>query len=438
MIVNKDNDMKLHIKIIGFGVLVIISGWIPLGHAYEGMLEGFINEALQNNPKIQESYHRWKAAEYKIKSVKSLDDPMLGITLPGEHVETRLGPQERKYAISQKIPFPGKLSLKGRVQSKQAEIHREQYESTKSEIIKNVKFVYYDLFWIDRAVAINEEEKAILEKLEKVAQRKYESNLIPQQDVIKAQVELTKLTDKLYLLNQNRKSLTAKMNSILNRDRNTEIPGILDVSISDFSFSLEKLIETAKESRQELKASQLAVERADYEKSLSKMSYLPDFTFGVDYIEVGGGTTTHPDDGKDAWMAMVSVNLPLWFGKNASQVNEKKAELAAAENNSVNMENTTVYEVEDMYYKIAAYKDILSLYKTSLIPQSDQAFDAARSGCESGQVDFLNWLDAERNLLQTRLAYYKSMSDYLKSVAYLERVVGQSLFTEGKNEGDSK
>ena len=80
----------------------------------------------------------------------------------------------------------------------------------------------------------------------------------------------------------------------------------------------------------------------------------------------------------------------------------------------------------------------MSLYKTTLIPQSDQAFDAARSGYESGEVDFLNWLDAQRNLLQMRLAYYKSVTDYQKSVAYLERVIGQSLYVDNQIKGDSK
>lgn len=417
---------------------VLLSTNVLAQSAEEVSLDALIEEAAANNPGIQQAYQKWQAAEYKVKSVKSLPDPMASYGYFGENVETRVGPQQQKYGVSQKIPFPGKLSLQGKAQAKHAQMLKEQYEAAKSEIIKNVKFVYYDLFWVDKAIQVTEEEKKILENLEQVARRKYESNLTSQQDVIKAQVELTKLTDKLYLLNQNRKSLTAKMNSILNRDSNTNIPGILDVAFSDFVFSLESLIETAKESRQELKMLQLAVERADYEKSLAKMSYLPDFTFGVDYIEVGGGTTTHPEDGKDAWVAMASVNLPLWFNKNASQVKEKKAELAAAEHNSFNMENTIVYEVEDVYFKISAYKDILSLYKTSLIPQSDQAFDAARLAYESGQVDFLNWLDAERNLLQTRLAYYKSMTDYLKSIAYLERVVGKPLFSDSENKGDTK
>ncbi len=101
--------------------------------------------------------------------------------------------------------------------------------------------------------------------------------------------------------------------------------------------------------------------------------------------------------------------------------------LEARQNNYQDVENFIAYEVEDLYYKIGTYRDIISLYKTALIPQTEQAFEAARIGYETGKVDFLNWLDSERILLQTRLAYYKAIVDYEKSIAYLERVVGKKL-----------
>ena len=86
-----------------------------------------------------------------------------------------------------------------------------------------------------------------------------------------------------------------------------------------------------------------------------------------------------------------------------------------------------IYEVEDTFYKIITYKDIISLYKTALLPQTKQAYQAAKTSYETGKVDFLNWLDAERILLQTRLAYYKAIIDYQKSFAYLERIIGKDL-----------
>jgi len=390
-------------------------------------VEGLIQEALQNNPQIQVALNEWKAAEYKIKFVKSLPDPMVNYGYFGEPVETRVGPQENKYGASQKIPFPGKLGLKGKSQGKHAEMLKEKYEAAKREVIKSVKFVYYDIFWVDKAIQITEGEKAILESLEKVAQRRYESNLTPQQDVIKAQVELSRLIDKLLLLRQNRNSLVAKLNSILNRARNSELVSITNAEPTNFEYEISQLQEIAKGSRQELIAANLDIERAEYEKSLARMDYLPDFNFGFDYIQVGSGQTTMPNDGQDAWMGSVAINIPIWFDKLNAQTKEKKAQLEAARKNYENAENNVSYEVEDLYFKILTYKDIISLYKTALIPQSEQAFDAAKTGYETGKVDFLNWLDAERILLQTRLAYYKAIADYQKSIAYLERVVGVDL-----------
>lgn len=411
--------------------LILLIGLItPLGYLYAEetiTLDSLIDEALNNNPAIQAAYNEWKAAEYKIKHVKGLPDPMASYAYFGENVETRVGPQENKYGVSQKIPFPGKLSLKGKAQAKHAGMLKEQYEATRREVIKNIEFVYYDLFWVDKAIKITEEEKTIIESLEKVAQRKYESNLTPQQDVIKAQVELSKLIDKLFLLRQNRKSLAAKMNSLLDRPRGTKLGIVSNVEPAEFKYELDDLHRIAGESRQELLAAGLNIERAKYERSLARLDYFPDFTFGVDYIEVGGGSTIQSNDGDDAWMGKVAINVPIWFGKLNAQVKEKKARLESSKKNYENIENRVDYEVEDLYFKITAYKDIISLYKTALVPQAEQAFEAARIGYETARVDFLNWLDAERVLLQTRLAYYKAIVDYQKSIAYLERVVGRDL-----------
>ena len=157
------------------------------------------------------------------------------------------------------------------------------------------------------------------------------------------------------------------------------------------------------------------------------MDYFPDFTFGVDYIQVGSGQTTLANDGEDAWMGRVAINVPIWFNKLGAQLREKKASLEASKKNYQNIENNISYEVEDLYFKIITYKDIISLYETALIPQTEQSFQAAKTAYETGRVDFLNWLDSERVLLQTRLAYYKGIVDYQKSIAYLERVVGRNL-----------
>jgi outer membrane protein TolC len=397
-------------------------------HAQEiDTLHVFIQRALDNNPEIKQAYHSWKAAEYKINHVKGLPDPNLNYGYLGENIETRVGPQEQKFGVSQKVPFPGKLKTRGEVQEKEAQILKQKYEATKNEIIKDVKFAYYDLYWIDRALEINEEEKAILEDIEKVAQRKYESKLSSQQNVIKLQVELSKIIKKLSLVRQNRKSVVARINRLLNRKIDMSIDPIVQIEIEDFSYDLEDIIAKSKESRQELLAASLAVEKSEFEKSLAKMEHLPDFTFGYEYIEIGGGHTSSIDDGKDAWMGKISVNIPIWFGKIQSEIKAKEEELKAAKEKQEDIENSVSYEVQDLYFKITTYREIVTLYETALMPQSQQAFESSQTGFETGSVSFIDWLDTQRTYLQTRLAYHKAVSDYQKTIAFLERVIGVKL-----------
>ncbi len=422
---------RLHIRSVVMPLLLACAV-LTSSQGYSGpikaqALELLIQETLDNNPQIQAAQKNWEAAEYRIRSVKGLPDPMVNYGYFGKSVETRVGPQKNRFGASQKIPFPGKLGTKGDAQGKHAEMLREKYEAVKREVVKNIKFIYYDIFWIDKAIQIAEEEKSVLESMENSARRRYESNLAPLQDVIKVQVEITKTIDKLLSFRQHRKSSVAKINSILNRQERTTLDEVSDIVITEFAYSIDQLHEYARDSRQELLAANLDVERAEYEKSLAQKEYLPDFTFGFDYIQVGSGRTTMYNDGQDAWIGTVAVNVPIWFDRIDAQVKEKNAGLESAKSRHEDMKNSVKYEVEDLYFKITTYKETISLYKVSLIPQAEQSFEASMAGYEAGKVDFLNWLDAERVYLQTKLAYYKTVADYMKSIAYLERVVGRDL-----------
>ena len=167
--------------------------------------------------------------------------------------------------------------------------------------------------------------------------------------------------------------------------------------------------------------------KADYEKSLSKLSYVPDLIIGVSYIQIGDGYTAMADDGKDALMGTLSFNLPIWIGKNSARVKHKKFSSEASKKEYLDIRNKLYYEVEDIYNKIITYYDIVSLYETALLPQTEQSFKVARKGYEAGKIDFLNWLDSERTFLKTKIAYYKAIVEHEKAIAELEKIVGEKL-----------
>lgn len=413
-------------------LLVSSVTFLPVSNGYSESkkaesLVDLVNEGVQNNPHVQAQYSQWKAVEFKAKYVSRHPDPQARYSFFGESVETRVGPQEKKYGVSQKIPFPGKLSIKGFAHRRHADMKKEQYEASKRELIKSIKYVYYDLSWIDTSIRITENEKTLLENMERVARRKYESNLTTQQDVIKIHVEISRLIENLFRLKQNRVSLVAMMNNLLDREKGSSLGSIPPVEPQEFNLSLDQLHTIGKGKRPELRAAHFAVKKAEKEHTLSKLNYLPDFTVSYDYIKIGDNTTSRPDDGQDAWWGTVSINLPIWFGKLSAEVKEKKETLAAKRKDYKNMENKLSFEIEDLYFKINTDKDIISLYKTGLVPQAEHAFEAARTGYETGIIDFLNWLDTERIFLQINLAYYKSIVDYQKSIARLERAIGNDI-----------
>jgi outer membrane protein TolC len=405
---------------------VFVSGSVLAGEESDN-LSDLIQEGLENNTRVKAAHNDWKAAEYRVKYLRGLPDPKAKYTYLFENVETRVGPQEHKYGVSQTIPFPGKLSSKSGAQQKKSEELEQKYEAVKREVIKEIKFLYYDIYWLDQAMQITEQEKSVVESVKDVAEKRYETNRINQQDVLRADLELSRLLSKLFQLRQNRKALQAKLNNVLNRPQGSEIDINNNIEKREFKYTLEDLREVAVNSRQELLAAKVAVEKAQFERSLAALEYFPDVTFGFDYIQVGSGSTIRSNDGQDAYMGTVAINVPLWVDKLQAQVGEKKELLKARIKDAESIEDDVMYEVEDLYYKILTYKDIITLYESALVPQSKQALDAAKSGYESGRANFIDWLDSERVLLQARLAYYKSIVDYMKSIAFLERIVGRDL-----------
>lgn len=380
-------------------------------------LNVFVQEALANNPRIKASYSQWQAAQEKAPQVSSLPDPMLRY----EYMKMDMGAVENTYGISQKIPFPAKLSTRARAANMHAEVMREKYEGTRQEVIKNLKFMYYDIYWVDKAIQITKEEEGILENLSQVARRRYETGKTHQQDVIKAEVELSKLLDRLYTLKQCRLSLVSNLNSILARPAETGFGTISDMDVERFNYGLDELKGTAKNTRQELLGAGYEIEKAEYERSLARLEYIPDIMVGFDITDNDTMNT------EDSWMGMVGINLPVWFPRLGAHVREKEELLEASKRQYEDLNNKVIFEVEDLFFKINTYFDIVELYRTALMPQTEQSFEAAATGYETGHVDFLNWLDSERVLLQTRLAYYKAIVDYKKSIAFMERIVGKEL-----------
>ncbi len=414
----------LILMVVFFGTYPLFSQEAP---EKKTVLSELIKEALGQNPQIKAARNEWQASLKVIPQAKSLPDPMLSYSHFGQSIETRLGPQRNKFSLSQKFPFFGKLSLKGEIARKGAAVLEERYNEVKADIALKVKKAFFSLFWFDKAIRISQEEKEVIQRLAKIAEKKYETGKASQQDVLKAQLEISKVLDKLLILKQGRIARVAELNSLLNRPPDSYLGEVEEFEIPELKVELEKLYELAREMRPEMRKAQHFIEKNEENLKLAKKNYFPDFKLMVNYIDIGAGTTTNIEDGRNSWMASVGINIPIWRKKLHAAEAEAAISLNASKDRYNDVENVTLSQVNEFFFEVKTAQEQVELYRYSLLPQAEQTFKASEIGYLTGKVDFLDLLDSERMVLLVKIGYFKTIADFGKSLAHLERVVGKNL-----------
>ena len=391
-----------------------------------------IDEALRTNPELQAAKLRWDASKEKVPQARSLDDPTLSFTYFGEPVQTRVGEKQAGFTASQKIPFYGKLRLKGEVAKNEAGIFEEKNRTLEREVIAKTKSSFYELYWVYKSIKIDEENKELLQRFAKIAEIKYATGKATQQDVLKAQVELSKIMNELITLEQLKETAIARVNILLNRHPEMPLGIPEEVNITELTVSLEELYQKAKEISPELGISKYRIERDKAAYKLAKKQYFPDFTFGLNYTlinDLPSSVLSSPvGEGRDSYTGTLSINIPIFQKrKYDAGVREANARLKSSEKAYRNIENMTLFGVKDFHFKVQTAERLVKLYRNSIIPQAEQSLKAAEIGYQAGQVDFLNLIDSQRILLDFQLAYYRSVADFGINISELERVIGAEL-----------
>ncbi|TVM00790.1 MAG: hypothetical protein CV087_12325 [Candidatus Brocadia sp. WS118] len=388
-------------------------------------LKWLIQEAMEHNPEIIASQKRLNAAKAKISQAKSLDDPSIraGSYDMSNHPMNINGQTEmlqQRYSISQKIPFPGKLRLRSEIATEETNIAGKDSETKIQEIIALVKSAFYELYYTNCAIDITEENRDLLRNFARIAETKYSVGKATQRDALAAQVELSTLANNLIVLNKERESIIARLNSLLDRPPQTPLGKPRPFERHALKLTLDELEDLAMKHRPELKRFDHAVKKNEANLKLSKKdSYYSDFEPMVEYMQ---------EDGKpDTWASAITINVPWLWPKNRSKVKESKEDLSAAKSDYRFINNKTLFEVKDFFVRIQSSESTMDLYKTGVIPQAEQSLKAARVGYETDQVDFLALIDSQRILLNSRLLYTRALADFEQNLSNLEKAVGTQL-----------
>jgi outer membrane protein TolC len=402
----------------------------PHYYAEMSLLRQYVGEALERNPSIKEVLARYRAALQRVPQVTALPDPVFGFSQAIRSVETRVGPQNNAFVLSQAFPWFGKLDLRGKVAVEEAASWYQLYRARQREVISQLKRSFYELGYIDTAIQINEEERSLLEHYEGLAETRYATGQGLQQGVIKIQAEITRVIDRLEMLERQRETLSANINTLVDRPPHDAVPDVGRLSLPRVKLTLEELYGLGEKNRQELKAAQALIERSEKSIDLAKKNYWPDFVVSAGLVNVGdrgdlaGIALPPPDNGKNAFSLSVGINIPIWRDKYDASVQEAAESLVAQRSNYANVLNEMEFSIRDQVIRLETLQEQVDLYENALIPQAEEALRSTEAAYETGQLGVLDLLDSERVLLNVRLVNARYYSDFLIALANLERAIG--------------
>jgi cobalt-zinc-cadmium efflux system outer membrane protein len=392
-------------------------------------LSRLIASALAQNPELKVSEARWQVFSNKIAQARSFEDPMLMLKIQNGMITDPLNfhkdPMTQKViGISQQLPFWGKRDLKGEVAAKEAESYKWQVEERKLELRRMVAETYYQIYFIDKSLAIVDKNIKILDDFVTLAETKYSVGQGAQQDLFKAQVEHSKLLDMRVTLEQQRKSLQASLNALLYRPAETPVGVIPDFDIKPLVQSPEELRNIAYENRPMLKSLNALIEKGKAGHKLAEKEFYPDFNVAFEYMQ---RERFEGSSGDDMYSLGVTFNLPVQRERRHAAVAESNSEITMATEELNVLRNSINSGISDLLAQLERRRKLAEIYRTGIIPQSEQSLESATIGYQVNKVDFLNLLDSRMTLFNYERELYDSLADYEMKRAQLEALIGKEL-----------
>jgi len=397
----------------------------PPGNEGVLRLDDVVREALAKNPAVQAGVHAVAAQQAKVSQARAFPDPNVGIGWMGNiqpfSVQTGDPSSYRSASAMQMLPFPGKRSLRGQIASKEADAGQWDLEAIRRRLTADVKAAYYEYWYYDKAVQTTQKNKDLLAKLSQIAEARYRVGKGMQADVLRSQVEISMLLQKLTTLEQQRATAQARLNTLLARDPETPLPPAADIpSQTALNYSLEDLYKLARENDPEYQRMQTVVERNQLAINLAQKDYLPDLSVGYMYQQRPMMPDMHG--------LTFTVNLPVFYkSKQREEVRQAKEEELSAASTRDNRQNELYFDLKQNYLAAKASDSLLKLFSQGVVPQSSLALESSMSAYQVGNVDFLTVIGNFTTVLNYETDYYRELANYQRALARMEALTGADL-----------
>jgi len=379
---------------------------------------------LERNPAILAARRSVDARRAMVTSARTLPDPSLTFETMGNLLPPTLQAGDpssaRVLRFTQEIPFPGKLDLQGQIASAEADAESWKYEEVRREAVAELKMAYYDLYLAQKLTDVVEKSKELLTQFTEVSEARYKVGQGAQQDVIKSQVEVSRLLDRLLILRREREVALARINALLYRAPDTPIDRVPELSKPSFSWRLEDLYRKATDNNPLVRMNRKEIDRSELSVALAKKSFYPDFEVGFSYY--------NRRDLPEMYGLMFKAKIPLYFWrKQRPELESATASLLGQRRQYDDTLATLYFRLKDPFLKTGTDSNLLELYGSAIVPQATLALESSISSYRVGKVDFLSLLSNQQTVLEYEMKYQEVLVDYYKALVTLESLTGEVL-----------
>ena len=388
-------------------------------------LSELVKEAEQNNPEIAAAVHGWQAATHIPKQVSALPETEVSVQqFAVGSPRPFAGYSNSNFAyigigVSQDIPFPGKRGLRGKVAELEANSAREDADSVRRRVVESLKVAYVQLAYIQQTLGVLDQSDKTLNQVQQVIESRYRVGQGNEQEVLKAQLQHTKILEEIAHHHQEEGQLEAQLKQILNRPQ--AAPDIVAEPLTPtfLLYSDTQLLQFAQEKNPDVRSKQEMLKREEAGVELAHKDFRPDLMASYMWQHTN-------DQTRDYYMATFGVRLP--------NRGRQKAELAEAEENRLQAQEELQAQIQQVfsdikqqYVLVRTSEERLNIYKGGLVPQADATFRAGLAAYQSNRQDFETLLGNFLDVLNLDLDYRKELVEHEAALARLERLTGVSL-----------
>jgi len=377
----------------------------PASQAPALKLDPLIQELVKFNPELQAARKRYEAALKRPVQQSALPDPRItmgwvsnGYPYPGAGLG-REPTSNIGFQVAQEFPYPGKRALMGGMAQKEADSEAQMVRARELSLIAQLKERFYGFRFTYESIDLLRQNQTLLQQLAKVAEARYAVGKAMQQDLIKANIEISILENRIILLEQKKQSLAAEINTMLGRAPEIELGRPESLSTVPLLESLEALRARALQISPMLRAQQAMIDSRQLNVQSAQKAYYPDFDVMSGYYNQGAM--------KPMWEFKVQVNVPLYFWrKQRPGLEEAGVRLSEAQRTYLSQEQMIRFQLRDRYLAAQASRRLMDLYSKQIVPQSQLALESSLASYETGNIDFLSVLSNFNTIRDYQMNFY--------------------------------